>query len=84
MRLRDAWKWLKAEYRWRVRGEKYEIVMPEKVRKQLDLLPEDVQAEIMKAMERIARNPYSGNHMRVTKEEYERLLNGMDSEETGG
>ncbi len=64
MRLRDTWKWLKAEYRWRVRGEKYEIVLTEKARKQFDLLPEDVQEEIMDAMERIARNPYSGHRHR--------------------
>ncbi len=61
MRLRDIWKWLKAEYRWRVRGKRYEVILTEEAQRQLDELPEKAQAEIRKAMERISRNPYTSD-----------------------
>ncbi len=59
MRLRDVWPWLRAEFRWRVLGKRYEVIMTEEVQKQLDELPEEAQAEIRKAIERISRNPYT-------------------------
>ena len=65
MRLRDIWPWLKAEFRWRVLGKKYEIVITDEVQRQLDDLPEEQQAEIRKAMDRIARNPYSSERMEI-------------------
>ncbi len=64
MRLRDIWPWLRAEYRWRVLGKSYEVILTEKAQSQLDELPEEAQAEIRKAMGRIARNPYSGHRHR--------------------
>jgi len=63
MRLRDIWKWLKAEFRWRVLGKRYEVILTEEAQGQLDELPEDAQAEIRKAMERISRNPYTSDRM---------------------
>jgi len=69
MRLRDIWPWLRAEFRWRVLGKKYEIVITEEAQKQLYELPEEQQAEIRKAMERIARNPYSARQAHELEEE---------------
>lgn len=63
MRLNDFWPWLRAEFRWRVLGKKYEIVITDEAQRQLDELPEEAQAEIRKAMERIARNPYTSDRM---------------------
>ena len=71
MRLRDTWPWLKAEFRWHVLGKKYEIVITEYAQRQLDELPEEAQAEMRKAMERIARNPYSGHRGEIAEEEAE-------------
>ncbi len=59
MRLRDIWPWLKAEFRWRILGKRYEVIMSEHAQRQLDELPEEDQAEIRKAIERISRNPYT-------------------------
>ena len=59
MRLRDIWPWLRAEFRWRVLGKRYEVIMTEGVQRQIDELPEEAQAEIRKAIERISRNPYT-------------------------
>jgi len=71
MRLRDIWPWLRAEFRWRVLGKRYEVIMTEEAQRQLDELPEENQAEIRNAMERIARNPYSGHRHRHEIEEEE-------------
>ncbi len=71
MRLRDIWPWLKAEFGWRVLGKKYEVIITEEAQRQLDELPEEAQAEIRKAMERIARNPYSGHRHEIEEEEPE-------------
>jgi len=71
MRLRDIWPWLRAEFRWRVLGKRYEVIMTEEFQRQLDELPEEAQAEIRKAMERIARNPYSGHRHEIEEEEFE-------------
>lgn len=60
MRLRDFWPWLKQEFRWRFQGRIFEIKLTEEAQRQLDELPEEAQAEILKLMERIARNPYRG------------------------
>lgn len=65
MRLRDIWPWLRVEFKWRVLGMKYEIVLTEEAQRQLDELPEEAQAEIKKAMDRIAGNPYSGERMEI-------------------
>ena len=69
MRLRYLWPWLRAEFEWRVLGKRYEIRLTEAAQRQLDGLPEEVQAEIRAAMERIGRNPYSGDRMEL--DEYE-------------
>ncbi len=71
MRLRDIWPWLKAEFRWRVLGKKYDVIMTEEAQRQLDELPEEAQVEIRKAMDRIARNPYSGHRGEIEEEEAE-------------
>ncbi len=44
MNLRDVWPWMKAEFRWRVLGKKYEIVITEEVQRQLYELPEEFRA----------------------------------------
>ncbi len=59
MRLRDVWPWLRAEFRWRVLGKRYEVILAEEAQMQLDALPEEAQAEIRKAIDRISRNPYT-------------------------
>ncbi len=46
-------------------GKKYEIVITDEAQRQLDELPEEAQADIRKAMERIARNPYSGERTEI-------------------
>ena len=67
LRLRDVWQWLKAEIRWRVLGKRYKVIFSEEAQSQLDDLPEETKDELMKAMERLSRNPYSGE--RVQEEE---------------
>jgi hypothetical protein len=59
MDLRDLWPWLRAEFRWRVLGKKYNVILTEEAQRQFDELPEEAQAEIRKAIERIGRNSYS-------------------------
>ncbi len=71
MKLRDVWPWLRAEFRWRVLGKKYEVILAEEAQRQLDALPEEARAEIRKAMERIARNPYSGDRIECDVDEAE-------------
>ena len=61
MNLRDIWPWLRAEFRWRVRGKRYVVILTEEAQRQFDELSEEAQAEIRKSMERIGRNPYSGS-----------------------
>ncbi len=70
MRLRDIWPWLKAEYRWRILGKTYEVKMTEECQEQFDALPEEAQAKLRKAMERIARNPYSGSRLEINDKDY--------------
>lgn len=69
MRIRDFWKWLKQEFRWRFLGKKYKIRLSEEAQMQLDEFPEEAQEEIRKVMERIARNPYSGPRVEPEEEE---------------
>jgi len=71
MRLRNFWPWLRTEFRWRVLGKSYEVVLSEEAKMQLAELTEHAQAEIRKAMERIARNPYSGDRVECEEEEAE-------------
>jgi phage-related protein len=71
MNLRDLWKWLKAEFRWRVLGKRCEIQLTEEAKRQLGELPEEAREEIRKAMERISRNPYSGERTELEEEEAE-------------
>ena len=59
---------MKAEFRWRVLGKRYEVIMTEKAKSQLDELPEHAQEEIRNAMERIGRNPYSGERIGLEEE----------------
>jgi len=41
MNLRDLLKWLKAEFRWRVMGKRYEIQLTDETKRQLCELPEE-------------------------------------------
>jgi len=63
VKLRDLWKWLKAEFRWRILGKRYDVQLTEEAQMQFDELPEHAQAEIRKTMERLGRNPYTGDRM---------------------
>ena len=69
LRLRHIWSWLMAEYRWRVLGKRYKVVLSEEVQNQLDDLPEETKEELMKAMEHLSRNPYSGERVDLEEEE---------------
>jgi len=71
MNLRDLWKWLKAEFRWRMLGKRYEIQLTEEAKRQLGEFHEGAQAEIRKAMERVGRNPYGGERTELEDEEAE-------------
>jgi len=71
MNLRNLWPWLKAEFNWRVLGKRYEVILSEEAQMQLDELPEEAQSEIRKAMERIGRNPYSGDREELDAKESE-------------
>ena len=66
--LKNIWLWLRAEYQWRVRGKRYKIRFSEEAQTQMDALPQDAQDEIMKAMERLRRNPYSGRRVEEGEE----------------
>ena len=61
-------KWLKAEFHWRVLGKRYEIQLTDETKRKLCELPEEAQAEIRAAMERISRNPYSGDRTESEEE----------------
>ena len=69
MNLRYIWPWLTAEFRWRVLGKRYDVILTEEAQRQLDELPDDAQAEIRTAMDRLSRNPYSSNIMEHNEEE---------------
>ena len=71
MKLKYLWPWLKAEFRWRVLGKRYDIRLTEEAQRRLDELPEEAQTEIRKAMERMSRNPYSGDRMEFDEEVFE-------------
>ena len=71
MRLKYIWSWFRAEFGWRVLGKRYKICLTENAQQQFDELPEDAQAGIRKAMERLSRNPYSGDRTDVELDEYE-------------
>lgn len=76
MNIRDFWKWLRAEFRWRVLGKIYEVCLSEEAERQLSELPLEKQAEIRKALERIIRNPYSGDRIEVEDEEAKSIAAG--------
>ena len=71
MNLRDLWPWLKTEFRWRVLGKRYEVIMTEEAQRQLDELPEEEQEAIRKAIERIGKNPYSSDREKLEEGEAE-------------
>jgi len=68
MRLRDIWPWLREEFRWRVLGKRYKVILTEEAKRQLDELPEERRVKVIEAMERIARNPYSGDREELEEE----------------
>lgn len=61
--LRDLPKWLRAEFRWRVLGKRYEIKLSASARRQLDEMDEERRAEVMKRIDDLSKNPYSGRRM---------------------
>ncbi len=69
MRLGFFWKWLKAEYKWRVRGKRYEIRFSPEAQTQMDALPQDEQDEIMKIMDKLRKNPYTGDRLDQLEDE---------------
>ena len=50
-------------------GKRYKVRLTEDAQRQLDDLPENAQAEARKVMDRLSRNPYSGDRMEL--DEYE-------------
>lgn len=69
MNIRYFWPWLKAEFRWRVLGKRYDVRLTEDAQRLLDELPEEAQAEMRRVMDRLSRNPYSEDRMEL--DEYE-------------
>lgn len=69
MMLRNFWSWLRAEFRWRVLGKRYEVSLTEEAQRQLDELPDEAQAEIRKTLDRLSKNPYSGDRTELDEEE---------------
>ena len=67
--LKYLWLWLKAEFRWRVLGFRYEVTYTDEAQNQLDALSEEERGEIMKAMEHLRRNPYRGSKLYEVEEE---------------
>lgn len=72
MRLRDIWPWLREEFRWRVLGKRYKVILTGEAKRQLDELPEERRAKVIEEMERIVRNPYSGDREEFEEEEAEK------------
>jgi len=60
MNIRDFWKWLKAEFRWRVLGKRHEIRLTEEAKRWFSELPEERQMEIRVIIECMNMNPYIG------------------------
>jgi len=71
MNLRNLWPWLKAEFRWRVLGKRYEVILTGQALETFNDLPEDDQVEFMKAIEHLHKNPYSGERIELDDEEAE-------------
>lgn len=72
MRLRAIWPWLREEFRWRVLGKRYKVILTGEAKRQLDELPEERRAKVIEEMERIVRNPYSGDREEFEEEEAEK------------
>ena len=75
--IKNIWRWLRAEYQWRVRGKRYEIRFSEEAQSQMDALPQEEQDEIMKAMEHLSRNPYRVKRVEFTEDEDETITELM-------
>jgi len=71
MRLRDIWPWLREEFRWRVLGKRYKVILTGEAKRQLEL-PEERRAKVIEEMESIVRNPYSGDREVFEEEEAEK------------
>ena len=63
------WKWLKTEFRWRILGERYEVVMTDEAKQQLSELSEHEQEEILKTIDRISKNPYTSDRLQSSNQE---------------
>ncbi len=66
--LKNIMRWLRAEYQWRILGKRYEIRFSPEAQSQMDELSQEQQDEIMKAMERLTRNPYNGSRVEEGEE----------------
>ncbi len=60
-----------------MRGKRYVIRFSEEAQAQMDALPQEDQDAIMKAMERLTRNPYSGRRVEFTEDEDETITELM-------
>ena len=72
MRLRDIWPWRREEFRWRVLGKRYKVILTGEAKRQLDELPEERRTKVIEEMDCIVRNPYSGDREEFEEEEAEK------------
>ena len=53
-------------------GKRYKVILTGEAKRQLDELPEERRAKVIEEMERIVRNPYSGDREEFEEEEAEK------------
>jgi hypothetical protein len=68
--LKQKLLWLKAELRYRLTGKKYNVVLTNNVKKQLEEMPKEDKEEVLKAIEMLRKNPYVGERIYEGEKEY--------------
>jgi mRNA-degrading endonuclease RelE of RelBE toxin-antitoxin system len=61
--LKQKLLWLKAELHYRLTGKKYEVVLTEEAKKQIEEMPEEYREEVLKIIEMLRKNPYVGKRI---------------------
>ena len=59
----DLLKWLWAEFKWRVLGRRYEVILAAEVKEQIKMMHPEERVVVEEAIESISRNPYSGSRL---------------------
>lgn len=75
--IKELWKWVKAEFHWRVLGKRYEVRFTEESQEAFNKLPKEAQDKIMKTIDSMSKNPFrrgdtiKGNDTSLTRIKHE-------------